>query len=61
LKSGRNNLILGNLEKDIFTPFNENKFGSGMILPLIKSEFLLISEENISELKKGDEITLLKI
>ncbi|EGW7245996.1 TPA: molybdopterin molybdenumtransferase MoeA, partial [Campylobacter jejuni] len=43
------------------TPFNENKFGSGMILPLIKSEFLLISEENISELKKGDEITLLKI
>lgn len=61
LKSGRNNLILGNLEKDIFTPFNENKFGSGMILPLIKSEFLLISEENTSELKKGDEITLLKI
>ncbi|EJB9754276.1 molybdopterin molybdenumtransferase MoeA, partial [Campylobacter jejuni] len=54
-------LILGNLEKGIFTPFNENKFGSGMILPLIKSEFLLISEENTSELKKGDEITLLKI
>ncbi|EOH9843070.1 hypothetical protein ACME7R_001625, partial [Campylobacter jejuni] len=26
-----------------------------------KSEFLLISEENTSELKKGDEITLLKI
>ncbi|EOH9143448.1 hypothetical protein ACMED5_001231, partial [Campylobacter jejuni] len=25
------------------------------------SEFLLISEENTSELKKGDEITLLKI
>ncbi|HDZ4937843.1 TPA: molybdopterin molybdotransferase MoeA [Campylobacter jejuni] len=61
LKNGRNNLILGILEKDIFTPFNENKFGSGMILPLIKSEFLLISEENTSELKKGDEITLLKI
>lgn len=61
LKSGRNNLILGNLEKDIFTPFNENKFGSGMILPLIKSEFLLISEENISELKKGDEVILFKI
>ncbi len=32
-----------------------------MILPLIKSEFLLISEENTGELKKGDEITLLKI
>ncbi|KRS92502.1 molybdopterin biosynthesis protein MoeA, partial [Campylobacter coli] len=45
VKSGRNNLILGNLEKGIFYPFNDNKFGSGMILPLIQSEFLLISEE----------------
>ncbi|RQD68042.1 molybdopterin molybdenumtransferase MoeA [Campylobacter hepaticus] len=61
LKNGRNNLILGNLEKDIFIPFNENKFGSGMILPLIKSEFLLISDEDTSELKKDDEIKLLKL
>lgn len=61
IKSGRNNLILGNLEKDIFIPFNENKFGSGMILPLVKSEFLLISDENISELKKDELIKILKI
>ncbi len=61
LKSGRNNLILGNLEDENFIPFNDNKFGSGMILPLIKSEFLLISDEDTNELKKGDKVELLKI
>ncbi|MBM0637038.1 molybdopterin molybdotransferase MoeA [Campylobacter sp. VicNov18] len=61
LKKGRNNLILGNLKKDVFIPFNDNNFGSGMIIPLIRSEFLLISDEDTGELKQGDEIRLLKI
>lgn len=61
VKSGRNNCILGNLENEFFHPFNGGKYGSGMILPLINSEFLLISEEEKMEFKKGEEITLLKL
>lgn len=61
VKSGRNNLILGNLENGVFHPYNDNKFGSGMILPLINSEFLLISKEETMEFKKDEEITLLKL
>lgn len=61
VKSGRNNLILGNLEKGIFHPFNDNKFGSGMILPLIQSEFLLISEEEKAEFQKDEKILLFKL
>ncbi|HEH4741053.1 TPA: molybdopterin molybdotransferase MoeA [Campylobacter coli] len=61
VKSGRNNLILGNLEKGVFYPFNNNKFGSGMILPLIQSEFLLISEEEKAEFQKDEKILLFKL
>ncbi|MGH2327902.1 molybdopterin molybdotransferase MoeA [Campylobacter taeniopygiae] len=61
IKKGRNNFILGNLENEFFIPFNNNQFGSGMILPLISSEFLLISEENIETYQKGDQIQLLKL
>ncbi|TKX30962.1 molybdopterin molybdotransferase MoeA [Campylobacter estrildidarum] len=61
IKKGRNNFILGNLENEFFIPFNNNQFGSGMILPLVKSEFLLISNEDIESYKKGDQIWLLKL
>ncbi len=61
VKSGRNNLILGNLENGVFHPYNDNKFGSGMILPLINSEFLLISKEERTEFVKGEKITILKL
>lgn len=59
LKAGRNNLILGNLENGIFTPFNHNQFGSAMILPLVKSAFLLISKEEQDSILKGEIISLI--
>ncbi|EAK2739724.1 molybdopterin molybdotransferase MoeA [Campylobacter upsaliensis] len=59
LKAGRNNLILGNLENGIFTPFNNNHFGSAMILPLVKSKFLLISDEKQESILKGESIQLI--
>lgn len=61
LKAGRNNFILGNLEEGVFYPFNDNNFGSGMIIPLVKSKFLLISDEEKTEYQKDDEIYLLKL
>lgn len=59
LKSGRNNFVLGKVENGFFYPTNDNKFGSGMIKPLIQSEFLLISDENQNELKEGEELSFI--
>ncbi|MBS4235685.1 molybdopterin molybdotransferase MoeA [Campylobacter vulpis] len=59
LKARRNNLILGNLENGIFTPFNHNQFGSAMILPLVKSTFLLISKEEQESILKGESVQLI--
>ncbi len=59
LKSGRNNLILGNLNKGYFYATNDNNFGSGMIKPLVQSKFLLISNENQAEIKEGEEVSLI--
>ncbi|TNB61969.1 molybdopterin molybdotransferase MoeA [Campylobacter helveticus] len=61
LKVGRNNLILGNLKGNHFIPFNDNKFGSAMILPLVKSEFLFISEEGQAQITKGEEMQIIRL
>ncbi len=59
LKSGRNNLILGNVKKGFFYATNDNQFGSGMIKPLVESQFLLISDEKQEKIKKGEDLTLI--
>ncbi|TQR32966.1 molybdopterin molybdenumtransferase MoeA [Campylobacter sp. MIT 99-7217] len=58
LKSGRNNLILGNLQDNFFIPFNEGKYSSAMLTPLAQSAFLFISDKEINEYKAGDEISI---
>ncbi|MBK1992148.1 molybdopterin molybdotransferase MoeA [Campylobacter sp. 2018MI35] len=58
LKSGRNNLILGNLEQDFFYPIEQN-FGSGMIMPLIKNNFLFISNEEQEYIKQNEKIKII--
>lgn len=58
LKSGRNNLILGNLEKNLFYPIDQN-FGSGMITPLIKNNFLFISHEDQECIKQNEKVKII--
>ncbi len=56
LKGGRVNTILGNFQNGFFYPYKNNKYGSGMIMPLVKSNFLAIIDEGIYEIKKNQEI-----
>lgn len=56
LKAGRNNIILGNLKDGYFEVFNDNKFGSGMIIPLIKTDSFIISNENQDFIKANEEV-----
>lgn len=60
VKSGRVNLVLGSYKDGNFHVFGANKYGSGMVKPLISSNALWISDEAISTVDANSEITLLK-
>jgi molybdopterin molybdotransferase len=60
VKSGRVNLVLGTLNDGEFHVFGANKYGSGMVKPLINSNALWISDEVISSVEASFEITILK-
>lgn len=55
-KPNRTNIILGVFQNGEFTVTNDNKYGSGMITPLIQSNCVVLSKESESEYKKGDEV-----
>ena len=61
LKSGRANIVLGCLEDGVFHVTDGNKFGSGMIKPLIKSNAIYVSISEQSALAAGDEIFVTRI
>ena len=51
IKSGRQNIVLGSFCEGKFSVTDNNKFGSGMITPLIKSNAVLVTSESLYELK----------
>jgi len=59
LKSGRTNIVLGHVERNCFTAFGENRYGSGMIMPLLHSNALLITDETTEVIHEGERITIL--
>lgn len=59
VKSGRVNLVLGSYKEGKFYVFGANKYGSGMINPLIHSNALWISDEKISTVETEQEIQIL--
>ena len=56
LKPGRANIVLGTMQKGFFNPYKNNKYGSGMITPLIESNALVVFDEKIEFVKKGEEL-----
>ena len=60
IKSGRQNIVLGSFLGGKFSVTDNNKFGSGMITPLIKSNAVLVTSENLGELKAGEIVKILK-
>ena len=43
----------------MFHVFGANKYGSGMVKPLINSNALWVSDEKTSRIEAGDEIRIL--
>ena len=60
IKSGRQNIVLGSFCEGKFSVTDNNKFGSGMITPLIKSNAVLVTNESLGELKAGEIVKILK-
>ncbi len=61
VKPNRTNLVLGTYENGYFSVTRDNKYGSGMIMPFIESNSLLVLDEETSFLKEGEEIEILMI
>jgi len=59
VKPNRSNLVLGKYENGEFFVAGDNKYGSGMITPLIYSNTLLVTKENQDVIEKDEEINLI--
>ena len=59
VKPNRTNLVLGSYEDGRFFVTGDNRYGSGMIMPMVQSNSLLVLSENIDFLKKDEEINLI--
>jgi len=59
VKAGRVNIILGHIKDNQFHTFGENRYGSGMITPLLHSNALLITDEKTDFIEEGAHIHVL--
>lgn len=59
IKPNRSNLILGKYENGEFFVAGDNKYGSGMITPLVYSNALLVTKEEQNIIEKDEEINLI--
>ena len=58
VKSGRVDLVLGTYNNGYFRVFNENKYGSGMITPLLKCNAILLTNEDTSSLEMSKKVNI---
>ncbi|KFL35175.1 MULTISPECIES: molybdopterin molybdotransferase MoeA [unclassified Sulfurospirillum] len=59
VKSGRVNLVLGSVIDGKFHVFGANKYGSGMVKPLVQSNALWISDESIDHVGENAPMRIL--
>ena len=61
VKSGRANAVFGNVTDGKFIATDGGKYGSGMINHILKSDFVLITSPDQSEILQNSEISLIKL
>jgi len=59
LKPNRVNIVLGNLVEGEFYPYKDNRYGSGMITPLVESNAIAIFNETSTTITKGSVINVI--
>ena len=58
-KGNRSEIVLGNLSDGVFHPTRKNKYGAGMLTPLVESNSIAIFCEGVSEVKKDEIIKVI--
>jgi len=60
-KSGRVNVVLGNLSNGTFTATRDNRYGSGMITVIEESNAMLITDDQSSGCIEGEEVKVIRL
>jgi len=60
LKPNRVNIVLGTFNNSIFKPYKSNKYGSGMITPLVKSNSFVLFGESIDNVEKDSIVKVIE-
>lgn len=58
VKAGRVNIVLGSLKNGDFTVFEKNRYGSGMITPVVRCNAIVVTDEDTKIVEKD---SLLKV
>jgi molybdopterin molybdotransferase len=61
LKPNRVNIVLGNIEDGKFVAYKNNKYGSGMITPLVESRYIALFGEDVSQVREGSKIKIIPL
>ncbi len=56
IKASRANLILGHYENGVFEVFENNRYGSGMLKPMVKSNSFILTGMGIDRLEAGEYV-----
>ena len=59
IKAGRNSVILGSFDGNLFTPLKSQS--AGMVSPLAKADGMIVSDINLSFLNRDDEVKMIPI
>lgn len=58
VKSGRVNFVLGEFKQGCFYAYDDNRYGSGMITPLYKTNAIVICDEETKNIEMGRTVKL---
>ena len=58
-RAGRSNVVLGQMHHGEFTVTSNNKYGSGMMTPIVESNALVVLNETISSVEKGEMLKVI--
>ncbi len=61
LKPGRVNIVLGNLVNGKFIAYKNNKYGSGMITPLVESSYIAMFNKDADLVEQGASVDIIKL
>jgi molybdopterin molybdotransferase len=59
MRPGRTNIVLGNVTNGIFHVTRNNKYGSGMLTPIVESNAVALFGEDVGSVKEGEMIRVI--